>query len=67
MQVYRHTESRLPSGLVICYQDTLDMPKLSECLIRVDLALTLREVARAMHLKIPKGNLQFRCPDCKRR
>jgi hypothetical protein len=40
------------------------MPKLNECLVSVDLALALREVAKAMHIKIPRGNLQFRCPEC---
>jgi len=40
------------------------MARLTECLISVDLALALREVAKAMHLAIPKGDLQFRCPDC---
>ena len=40
------------------------MPNLTDCLISVDLALALREVARKMHLDIPNGNLEFRCPEC---
>jgi hypothetical protein len=40
------------------------MPNLTECLIDVDVAIALREIARAMKLKIPNGNLQFRCPEC---
>jgi hypothetical protein len=40
------------------------MARLTECLISVDLALALREVAKAMNLKIPDGNLQLKCPEC---
>ena len=40
------------------------MPKLTKCLISVDLALSLRELVRAMKLKRPNGNLQFKCPEC---
>lgn len=40
------------------------MPKLVECLVDVDLALALRDVADALKLKIPTGNLRLRCPEC---
>lgn len=40
------------------------MPRLEECLINVDLALALRDTVRSMRLNPPRGNLQFRCPEC---
>ena len=39
-------------------------PTVTECLINVDLALAIRELTRTLHLKVPKGDLQFRCPAC---
>jgi hypothetical protein len=41
------------------------MPKINECLIDVDLANAIREVADALKLKIPAGKLGFRCPNPK--
>jgi hypothetical protein len=39
------------------------MPKMEECVIGVDLANAIREVADALGLKVPKGKLGFRCPN----
>jgi hypothetical protein len=41
------------------------MPKINECLIDVDLANAIREVADALKLKVPAGKLGFRCPNPK--
>jgi len=41
------------------------MPKINECLIDVDLANAIREVADALKLKVPAGKLGFRCPNAK--
>jgi competence CoiA-like predicted nuclease len=42
------------------------MPKIEECLIGVDLAKAIRNVAGSLELKVPDGRLGFRCPECKR-
>jgi hypothetical protein len=39
-------------------------PTVTECLIDIDLAIAIRELTKALRLKRPKGNLQFRCPEC---
>jgi hypothetical protein len=39
-------------------------PRLDECVISIDLALAIRAVVAALELKVPNGNLQFRCPEC---
>ncbi len=41
------------------------MVKIEECVIGVDLANAIREVADALGLKVPKGKLGFRCPNPK--
>jgi hypothetical protein len=41
------------------------MPMVTECLIKIDAALALRDLARALNLKTPKGDLGFLCPHCK--
>jgi competence CoiA-like predicted nuclease len=40
------------------------MAKITECVIGVDLANSIREVADALGLKVPRGRLGFRCPNC---
>jgi hypothetical protein len=42
------------------------MPKMTECMIGVDLANAIREVADALGLRVPKGKLGFRCTECRR-
>jgi len=42
------------------------MPKIEHCLIGIDLANSLRDVADALGLKVPAGDLGFLCPECKR-
>jgi hypothetical protein len=39
------------------------VPKIEECLIGVDLAKAIRNVAGALELKVPDGKLGFRCPN----
>lgn len=39
-------------------------PTVTECLIDINLAFAIKGLARALRLKIPKGDLQFRCPAC---
>lgn len=41
------------------------MSKINECLIDIDLANAIREVADALKLKVPAGKLGFRCPNPK--
>ncbi len=41
------------------------MPKMEECLINVDLANALRAVVEAMRLRVPGGDISFRCPECR--
>jgi hypothetical protein len=38
---------------------------MKKCLIDIELALALRNVAQAMNLKIPEGRLGLSCPDCR--
>jgi len=42
------------------------MPRLIECLISIDLANALRALLNAMKLKVPEGNIKFRCPKCRK-
>jgi hypothetical protein len=39
-------------------------PTVTESLVDIDLALAIREIVRTLGLKVPKGNLKFRCPSC---
>jgi hypothetical protein len=41
------------------------MPRLTECLIPIELALAIKGLVNAMQRHAPNGNLQFRCPECK--
>jgi hypothetical protein len=41
------------------------MPKITECVITVELANAIRSVALALKVKVPKGKLGFRCPECR--
>jgi hypothetical protein len=38
---------------------------MEECIIGVELANAIREVADALGLKVPKGKLGFRCTECR--
>jgi hypothetical protein len=40
------------------------MPRAQECLITIDLANALRDLASAMRLDVPGGELGFRCKQC---
>jgi hypothetical protein len=40
------------------------MPKSDTCVIGVDLAIALRQVARALRFKAPEEDLGFRCIEC---
>lgn len=40
------------------------MPKIPDCLISVDVANALRALIDATGLKVPGGDLGFRCPEC---
>jgi hypothetical protein len=40
------------------------MPQSEECLISIDLANALRAVVESMGLKVPRGDVAFRCPKC---
>jgi hypothetical protein len=44
------------------------MPKITECLIGIKLAKAIRGLADAAGLKVPEGDLSFRCPnpDCRK-
>jgi len=44
------------------------MVKIPECLISVELAKAIKQVAQAAGLKVPEGDLSFRCPNevCKK-
>ncbi len=44
--------------------DEGNMPRLDECVISIDLALALRATVDAMRLDVPRGDIQFRCPEC---
>ena len=39
-------------------------PQITKCLIDVNLALALRELARSLGLDIPGGQMNFSCPQC---
>ena len=41
------------------------MPKMTEALINIRTATVLRDLARAMRVKVPRGNMGFRCPNPK--
>jgi len=40
------------------------MPRSKECVIGIDLAIAIKEIARALALRVPEGRLGFRCPNC---
>ncbi len=40
--------------------------KITECLIDVELAASVRDMIQAAGLKAKNGNLGFRCPECKK-
>jgi hypothetical protein len=40
------------------------MPKIQQCLIDIELATSLRDVAKALGVKTPGGELGFLCPAC---
>ena len=40
------------------------MPRSTECLISVELALAVKSLVEATQLHAPNGDLQFRCPEC---
>jgi len=42
------------------------MPKMTDCLISVELANALKAVVKAMKLKVPEGDIRFRCPECRK-
>lgn len=44
------------------------MPKMTEALISISAATALRDLARAMKVKIPRGDMGLRCPNpqCRR-
>jgi len=42
------------------------MPKSTECIIGIDLAIALRNLVDELHLEVPKGELQMRCTECGR-
>lgn len=43
------------------------MTTIPECLIKPEVADALRALVRALHLDIPKGDLGFLSPGCKKR
>jgi hypothetical protein len=40
------------------------MPRLTECLVSIDLANALRDLADSMKIDVPRGDLGMRCPKC---
>ena len=42
------------------------MPKMTECLISVELASAVRTVIHSVNARVPEGKLGFRCPECRK-
>ncbi|HXX24106.1 MAG TPA: hypothetical protein VEO19_13240 [Terriglobia bacterium] len=42
------------------------MRKITECLIKPEVARAVRDLVRAVRADVPSGNLEFLCPGCKK-